>query len=227
MAAQCSPPTYFWEAFEIDYPKQCFQVQKMYQGLAWSDLALDILVLSLPIPMVASLRLPWRTKIKVIDILMLGSVVLASGIARVVSFTQVVDFSQHNQEVYYKDTLYYTAGPLFWIFAENAIAIIGACLPTLAPLWSRRRTGKSSIGSYFRRMWNHSDTKSYGELEGPYRNNKRGEDDSDRHLVVVGPATSVIADGIPLQDRPQQVLEGLTNRKIQDPSPNLTISTRD
>lgn len=74
VAAQCSPPSYIWESFEIDYPTHCIQVQKMYQGVAWSDLALDILVLMLPIPMVASLHLPWRTKIKVIDIFMLGSV---------------------------------------------------------------------------------------------------------------------------------------------------------
>ena len=74
MAAQCSPPTYFWKSFEIDYPPHCIQVQLMYQGLGYSDLILDVLVLSLPIPMVASLHLPWKTKIKVIDILMLGSV---------------------------------------------------------------------------------------------------------------------------------------------------------
>ena len=74
MVAQCSPPAYFWESFEIDYPGHCIQVQSMYKGLAYSDLILDALVLSLPIPVVASLQLPWRTKIKIIDILMLGSV---------------------------------------------------------------------------------------------------------------------------------------------------------
>lgn len=74
MAAQCSPVPYFWESFEIDYPKKCFEVQKMYQGLAYSDLVLDVLVLALPIPVIASLQLPWRTKIKIIDVLLLGSV---------------------------------------------------------------------------------------------------------------------------------------------------------
>lgn len=74
VAAQCSPPSYFWEAFEVDYPSNCIQVQILYQGLAISDIVLDVLVLALPIPMVASLQLPWKTKIKVIDILLLGSV---------------------------------------------------------------------------------------------------------------------------------------------------------
>ena len=74
MAAQCSPPNYFWEAFEVDYEGHCIQVFKMYEGLAWSDLFLDILVLSFPIPIVASLHLSWRAKIKVLDILLLGAV---------------------------------------------------------------------------------------------------------------------------------------------------------
>ena len=74
MLAQCSPPSYFWNSFENEYPGHCIQVDKMYQGLAYSDLALDIMVLALPIPMVASLKMPWRTKIKVIDGLMLGTV---------------------------------------------------------------------------------------------------------------------------------------------------------
>lgn len=74
MIAQCSPVSYFWEAFEIDYPKHCFQMNMMYQGLAYSDLILDVVVLALPIPMIASLHMPWRTKIKVIDGFMLGTV---------------------------------------------------------------------------------------------------------------------------------------------------------
>ena len=74
MAAQCHPPAYFWEAFEIDYAPRCLNVQVLYQALAISDIILDVVVLALPIPMVASLHLPWKTKIKVIDILMLGSV---------------------------------------------------------------------------------------------------------------------------------------------------------
>ena len=77
--AQCSPPAYFWESFELDYPGHCIQVQLMYQGLAYSDLILDVLVLALPIPMVISLQMPWKTKIKVIDILMLGSVFVTHG----------------------------------------------------------------------------------------------------------------------------------------------------
>lgn len=71
---QCNPPSYFWRLLEEEYPQHCFQIFAMYQGLAVSDFILDVLVLALPIPVVVSLHLPWKTKIKVIDVLMFGSV---------------------------------------------------------------------------------------------------------------------------------------------------------
>lgn len=124
MAGQCSPPTFFWESFEIDYPMACVNVQAVYQGLAYSDLILDACVLGLPIPMIASLKLPWKTKIKVIDSLLLGAVyvepcvldtedtvtenahrVLGSGIARLVAFMEAVNFTKRNPETFFKDAL--------------------------------------------------------------------------------------------------------------------------
>lgn len=138
MAAQCSPPTYFWEAFEKDYPGHCVQVQAVYQGLAYSDLILDAWVLALPIPMVASLKLPWKSKIKVIDSLLLGSVyarpaplsanrtiadnvhrVFGSGIARVVSFMEAVEFTNHNPKTYFKDTLCESHGQCESVFRSK------------------------------------------------------------------------------------------------------------
>ena len=74
MAAQCNPPTDFWNEFEIDYGTNCIQVQVFYQGLAYSDLILDILVLAMPIPMVLMLKMPWRKKIAVLDVFLLGAV---------------------------------------------------------------------------------------------------------------------------------------------------------
>ncbi|KAL9597700.1 MAG: hypothetical protein Q9219_004957 [cf. Caloplaca sp. 3 TL-2023] len=208
MAAQCSPPTYFWELFEIDYPKHCMEVFKMYEGLAWSDLVLDIAVLSLPLPIVARLRMPWRTKIKVIDVLMLGSVVLGSGIARVVSFMQVVDYTENTTAAFYKDSTYLTGGPLFWIFAENSIAIIGACLPTLAPLWSSS-SDKSSVSkqSSVKHLWNRSSRSAYDDLERSPGVTKGGDDASDHRLVALGPLTSIVADDFGMKDRPRDGIE--------------------
>ena len=74
MAAQCVPARDFWELFETEYEAHCMNVQSMYQALAYSDLIVDVMVLAFPIPMIVSLQLPWRKKIKILDIFLLGFV---------------------------------------------------------------------------------------------------------------------------------------------------------
>ncbi|KAL8725041.1 MAG: hypothetical protein Q9181_006563 [Wetmoreana brouardii] len=202
MIAQCTRPSYFWKLFEEGYPTHCFHIFKMYQGLAYSDLILDVLVLSLPIPMVASLHMPWKTKIRVIDVLMLGSVVIGSGIARLVTFLQVINLGSREPEEFLTDIVYYSAGPLFWMFAENAIAIIGACLPTLAPLWSGKHHLASRHWSRLKRSWQRSRSDNYDNLEGQHHHTSNEGDTSVQHLVTQGPAISIFADDISLDDRP-------------------------
>ena len=87
------------------------------------------------------------------------------------------------------------------MFAESAIAIIGACLPTLAPLWSRKRSAQSKIGSSVHRPWYKPSRRLYGELEDRNRTTRCGEDDSDHHLVRLGTGTSGIANAIDLEER--------------------------
>ena len=74
MAAQCIPTHIFWDDFEIDYGTRCINVQQMYESLAFSDLILDIMVLALPLPMVWMLNMPWKRKIALFDIFLLGTV---------------------------------------------------------------------------------------------------------------------------------------------------------
>lgn len=98
----------------------------------------------------------------------------------------------------------YTAGPLFWIFAEHAVAIIGACLPTLGPLWTKKQWQKSSIASYLRELRKSPTSGSYDDLEGPYQNKNGAEDASSRHLVGLGTTTNFISEEIVIRDRPQE-----------------------
>ena len=101
----------------------------------------------------------------------------------------------------------YTAGPLFWIFAENAIAITGACLPTLAPLWTRKPELASKRWTWFKRSWKGSKSDHYDNLESQYQNNTSGDNTSIYPLVARGPATNIHADTIALEDRPQQGIQ--------------------
>lgn len=102
------------------------------------------------------------------------------------------------------------AGPLFWVFAEDAVAIIGACLPTLAPLWSGRSLPMvSKVSSYLKAhikgLGKRSGLHPYNDLGKPDRNTNRCEGASDFHLVApLGLATNIFADEVALDDSPRE-----------------------
>lgn len=164
--------------------------------------------------------------------------VLASGIARLVSFQQVIEFTNKNPEAFLKDTpcqsslerrmvidrilkltrasrdVGYSAGPLFWIFAENAIAIIGACLPTLAPLWSKEQHGSITSGWPEKKSWKSMFPKKYMDLEDSGHRDSNGPHASHGQLVGLGPTTVIRSDGIPLEDTPHGGIKVQTTQSI-------------
>ena len=104
----------------------------------------------------------------------------------------------------------YTAGPLFWNIAENAIAIIGACLPTLAPLWGARRHMSKDEGSYTTRF---PQSELYNRLESTHNKRRDPDEDSINRLIGWGTATKIQAEEIALEDRAQ---EGIKVHTILD-----------
>jgi hypothetical protein len=63
----------FWEAFESEYPLYCVDVKAFYLAVAVSDLILDVMIFFLPMPHLATLKMPWRRKFAVGGIFFLGS----------------------------------------------------------------------------------------------------------------------------------------------------------
>lgn len=98
----------------------------------------------------------------------------------------------------------YTGGPLFWIFAENAVAIIGACLPTLAPLWTTKQHPSKSKSFYSSRS---SHSTPYSNLEGYHDIRSDPDEASINRLVGLGTATNIQAEEIALEDRAQEGIE--------------------
>lgn len=107
----------------------------------------------------------------------------------------------------------YTGGPLFWIFAENAVAIIGACLPTLAPLWSKQQR-PSKGKSFFSSRSSH--TKPYNHHEGYHEFASDPDEASVNRLVGLGTATDIQAEDIALEDRAQEGIKVQTTLDATD-----------
>ncbi|KAK6614264.1 hypothetical protein H4I96_00585 [Botrytis cinerea] len=104
----------------------------------------DVIILIVPIPRILKLRMNKRKKFSVAGIMLLGSFVCVASIVRIyylTLLTSAIDIT-------------YILGPAFgWSSLEPSVAIIGACLPTYAPLFRGIRnvgsnTGTSQKGSH-------------------------------------------------------------------------------
>ncbi|KAJ5523591.1 hypothetical protein N7513_013135 [Penicillium frequentans] len=129
---QCTPVTPFVEGF---YGNKCTNVLVLYNTVSGTDVALDVLIIILPIQPVLSIKMSLRQRLAVLGMFLLGLLAVASSIARLVSFVQCdTVLIEH-----YNDETYYTSGVFVWTVVELVMAVISACLPTLRPLFMRSK----------------------------------------------------------------------------------------
>ncbi|KAK0621570.1 hypothetical protein B0T17DRAFT_559813 [Bombardia bombarda] len=124
----CFPITSLIEQF---YGNTCINAVPMWLSVVGSDLVVDVGILLMPVPMVLRLQLPWKDRLAVLGMFMLGATVCAISITRLVTLVQIA-----NEFIYhYNDETYYTSPVFFWTNIEMAMAVVSACLPTLRPIW--------------------------------------------------------------------------------------------
>ncbi|KAJ5287208.1 Satratoxin biosynthesis SC1 cluster protein [Penicillium angulare] len=98
------------------------------------DLASDVCVFALPIPMIWNLHAPMATRAALSSVFGLGLLTMVVSILRIVALV-ATDFA---------DITYTEAYPLLWSFLEPAIGITVACGPLLGPLVKKTRSFASS-----------------------------------------------------------------------------------
>jgi len=125
---QCIPISQVWRTL-VGEKRTCVNTIINYP-FAYADVILDFLVLAIPIPMVLQLRMKTRRKIAVIAIFMLGSLVLATSIAKAVAFSRILGVVKKDH-----DTTYDEAPIFYWTIPESCIAVVAACLPTIRPVF--------------------------------------------------------------------------------------------
>lgn len=69
---QCVPVSTHWNYFVYAGAPQCIDLIPYYYALAITDVAMDIAMLILPIPMIWRLHLPIRKRLNVLGLLLLG-----------------------------------------------------------------------------------------------------------------------------------------------------------
>ncbi|PSN75085.1 hypothetical protein BS50DRAFT_671333 [Corynespora cassiicola Philippines] len=136
----CDPISDKWELPNGSKERDCLPVSTA-QSHAVSSVLLDMAVLLVPWPPIMRLSMSKREKAAVLGIFGLGFVVVVVAIGKAVEFYVVVGELARSHQIQY-----ILAPTMYWTIPETCIAVVGACLPTLRPIfhgWSP----ESVIGS--------------------------------------------------------------------------------
>ncbi|KAI1493382.1 hypothetical protein F5X96DRAFT_622255 [Biscogniauxia mediterranea] len=146
-AVRCSPVSTFTDRFETEYNFFCVgDYQLFLLSYTASDLALDITIFLLPVPMVWRLQMPWRQKLAVAGIFLLGSITVASSITRIIVYHWAIYFAKAEPRRWDLDITWNSADLLFWNLAENAVGLLGCSLPSYAPLFKNMLQSRKNKG---------------------------------------------------------------------------------
>ncbi|KAN0068104.1 hypothetical protein V8E54_013674 [Elaphomyces granulatus] len=120
---QCRPLAYWWD--KTIQGGFCIDVQLLFRLACIPNLAIDVMVLALPITSLMQLRLPLFKKIALCFIFLTGSVGMLASIYRFLLFISVDGFD---------DRTWATVPLLAWSVVECSMYLAAACLPLLRPV---------------------------------------------------------------------------------------------
>lgn len=100
----------------------CIDRPRLYIATAATNIASDVILFSLPLPMVVRLQVPRRQKIGLLLIFFLGSLTLVTSVVRVTLLPEMINSF---------DQTWVIAWATIWIIVEANLFIICAALPTL------------------------------------------------------------------------------------------------
>jgi len=125
---QCIPVNHFWTQPQGERTG-CINIAVNYY-YAVSTIIIDVLVLTIPWPVVWNLRMARKQKIAISGIFMLGAIVVAASIGKCYAFFTIGELLSKDHDVTYHE------GPLFyWTVPECCLSVVCACLPTLRPIF--------------------------------------------------------------------------------------------
>ncbi|GKZ96529.1 hypothetical protein CBS115989_5485 [Aspergillus niger] len=126
VALLCRPINANWN---IMVNKTCGDVAKTEYASAGFNLAVDLLIVSLPMPIVWTLQMPKEKKVSVTAAFLLGLVTAGVNIERIIQ-TKTCDQT---------NTTYCTLDASILVMAEITCGILVSCAPTLGPIFFRAR----------------------------------------------------------------------------------------
>ncbi|KAI1424925.1 hypothetical protein F5Y12DRAFT_749849 [Xylaria sp. FL1777] len=135
--AQCRPLKAFWLVELQALPTtKCINPFQSFFGNSIANSFIDFFTLSLPIHEVLKLQTTTRRKINISFVFLLGGVAFAAALVRTISTAQILEQGVTN---FSKQFVVSAVATVIEIY----VAIIGACLPTLVPIYRKLRYGNA------------------------------------------------------------------------------------
>ncbi|KAI0866577.1 hypothetical protein F4860DRAFT_145212 [Xylaria cubensis] len=138
---QCQPLRAFWDVQLQQAPgTKCINIILFWLGNSAANCAIDLVTLILPIREVMKLHNSLSRKIGICAVFLLGGVAFAASLTRTISTIVLyyVGVTNPNKQLVL---------PGGSTVVEVYVAVIGACLPTLIPVYRRLRYGDASKSS--------------------------------------------------------------------------------
>lgn len=138
----CTPIQGFWDK-KMEPKAHCIPDLPRWYIDAAGNIASDLVIFALPIPVLWSLQLPKVQRLSLIGVFCLGFLTCVASFVRISFLNIGADITWEN------------VGPQCWSIGELACGIVGSCLPTLRPFLGKvaKRSARAVIhpGSTFRR----------------------------------------------------------------------------
>ncbi|KAL3431599.1 hypothetical protein BDV09DRAFT_188271 [Aspergillus tetrazonus] len=123
----CMPPSYFWTRFDGVSTGYCVS-QTAFKVIPPVNIALDVVVMILPLPLLARLNLPLQKKIRVLSMFSMGVLIIVADILRITHLF-------HSITTY---NITYNGGELSYFgVIESGVGVICICMPAIAALLKR------------------------------------------------------------------------------------------
>ncbi|OTB02915.1 hypothetical protein M426DRAFT_322160 [Hypoxylon sp. CI-4A] len=122
-----------WKSIQT-FKTVCYKYKEIQLGHCISDVATDLIVLSMPLPDIWKLRTTVRQKVLLSLIFLIGLLSTAAGTARLVIVA--VDIVETTGGA--RDARGVETNVLVWTYVEVGVGVVAACLPTLKPIFDNR-----------------------------------------------------------------------------------------
>ncbi|KAH7324817.1 plasma membrane protein Pth11-like protein [Stachybotrys elegans] len=163
----------FWavNSSVLDLATQCPHTQILDIAVCSSDVAADLVIFAIPIPLVWRLNLSTPKKLAVCAVFLLGGVTIIASLLRLFMMVRLYSIGFDANE----DGVLVTTGYLYWGMVECGIAVIAACLPSLQ--FMTRTWSWKAFTSSFRSLWS---ARSYDSIDASKRNPTKDSSGSEK-----------------------------------------------